>query len=108
VEQLVDLLRDPLPQVRWTAAYGLQKMKAPEAITALEGFSHSQSAQLQVVAERIINGLREADKTDGSALKKQVEDLREKVRKLEGELQKLAAKVEPADVESVQEAPPES
>jgi predicted ATP-grasp superfamily ATP-dependent carboligase len=41
--------------------------------------------------------LRAEDKLDGSALQKQVEELREKMRKLEDQLQKVAAKVEPAE-----------
>ena len=47
--------------------------------------------------------LREEDKGDGSAVKTQVEELSEKVRKLEDQLQKVAAKVEPAVEEEKKE-----
>ena len=46
----------------------------------------------RVIVERTINSLRAADKTDGAALKKQVEVLQEKVRNLEDQLQKIEAK----------------
>lgn len=99
VEKLIDLLRDPWDGAGFAAAYGLKTIKAPEAIEALESFSRSRSHQEQLEVERIITALRTEDKRDGSALKKQVEELREKVRKLEDQLQKLEAKVEPAEAE---------
>lgn len=97
VEKLIDLLRDPWPQVARAAAYGLQKVEAPEAIAALKAYGRSRCHMERVSIERIVASLRQIDKTDGSALKKQVEDLQVKVRRLEDELQKLAAKIEPAE-----------
>jgi aminopeptidase N len=96
VEKLTDLLRDPWDWVGWAAANGLKTIKAPEAIEALESFGRSRSHQERTDVERIVASLRDEDKSDGSALKKQVEDLGEKVRKLEDQLQKLQARVEPA------------
>jgi HEAT repeat protein len=93
VEILTDLLRDPWENVRWRAAAGLKNMPAPEAIPALEAYSSSLSKQMQVYAEKMIDSLRGEDKRDGSAVKKQVEDLNEKVRKLEDQLQRLEAQV---------------
>jgi phage shock protein A len=58
------------------------------------------SQQEQVYVEQLIDTLRNADKVDGSAVKKQVEDLRDKVRKLEEKIQKIEAKLnqeEPGD-----------
>lgn len=93
VETLSDLLRDPWRDVRWQAASGLRKMKDPESIPTLEAFRRSVSQQEQVYVEQLIKSLRNADKMDGSALKKQVEDLRDKVRKLEDQIQKIEAKL---------------
>jgi HEAT repeat protein len=100
VETLSDLLRDPWRDVRWQAASGLRKMKESESIPTLEAFRRSVSQQEQVYVEQLIDTLRNADKVDGSAVKKQVEDLRDKVRKLEEKIQKIEAKLnqeEPGD-----------
>ena len=104
VEKLVDLLRDPWDRVGWFAAQGLRTVKAPEAIGALQAYSHALSHQERVIVERIVKSLRQEDKVEGSALKKQVEELQEKVRKLEDQLQKLAAKVEPSKPETHEES----
>ena len=92
VETLTDLLRDPWMSVRWQAASGLRTIKAVEAIPAIEAYGRSLSQQDQVFVEKIVESLRDADKRDGSPLKKQVEDLRDKVRKLEDQLQKIEAR----------------
>jgi hypothetical protein len=94
-ETLIDLLRDPTERVRYQAASGLSAMQAPEAIPALESYGRSVSRQEQVMVEKLVASLRDADKSDGSAVKKQVEDMQEKVRKLEEQLQRLKAKVDP-------------
>ena len=99
IETLIDLLRDPWYRVRKTAAYGLQTMKATQAIGALDAFAHTLSYQDQVEVEQIIASLRQQDKTDGSAFKKQIQELQEKVRKLEDTVQKLEAKMESAKAE---------
>ena len=84
-------------RMRWEAATGLVKMKATESLEALEAFSRSLSQQSRVHGEELVTRLRASDKVDGSALKKDVEELQEKVRKLEDQLQKLQAKVEPPE-----------
>jgi len=99
VELLSDLLRDPWLRVRFRVAAGLSQMRAVEAIPALEAFSRAQSQQGQVYFEKMIERLRTAEKSDGSALKKQVEDLQSKLRKLEGQVQTLQAKVEATEKE---------
>jgi len=98
IEKLIDLLRDPWPYVSLYAAYGLKEMGALEAIEPLEGYGRSRSHQVKTTIQRLITSIREKDKTDGSALKKDVEDLQKKVRDLEDWLQKLAAKVESEEV----------
>jgi aminopeptidase N len=93
VEQLIDLLRDPAERVRFAAARGLKTARAPEAIDALQAFSRPLAQQDRVAIERLVAELREEDKLDGSALKKQVEELREKTRKLQDRLDKVEARV---------------
>jgi hypothetical protein len=95
VEKLVDLLRDPWRHSRRAAVFALSRMRAPEALDALEAYARSRSDQERAGIERQIASLRAEDKLDGSALKKQVEDLRDKLRKLEDQFQKVQAKVEP-------------
>ncbi len=92
VELLSDLLRDPWRRVRIHSAIGLAKMRAIEAIPALQAFSREQSAQLQVFYDRLIEQLKKSDKSDGSAVTKKVEDLEKKVRELEDLVQRLEAK----------------
>lgn len=102
-EALEDLLRDRWEGVRFQAVLGLLKMKSPESIPALEAFGRTVSKQTQVMIERLISSLRDEDKVDGSSIKKQVEELVEKVRKLEDQLQTVAAKVEPAEEDGDQQ-----
>jgi aminopeptidase N len=94
VEQLTDLLRDPWRQVRWAAAAALAAAGQPTAIPALEAFAQPLSVQEQAAAARLIADLRPSDKLDGSALTKQMDDLRAKVRDLEHQLQTLAARLD--------------
>jgi HEAT repeat protein len=94
VETLSDLLRDPWYPVHFEAAYSLKRMGAVEALPALTAYTNRLSYQDQVDIEALIDDLAEEDKVDGSALKKQVEDLQEKLRKLEDRVETLAARVE--------------
>ncbi|MCP4515439.1 MAG: hypothetical protein GY824_09455, partial [Delftia sp.] len=52
VERLIDLLRDPWADTRRSAALGLQTLKAPQAIAALEAFAQTLSHQERVEVER--------------------------------------------------------
>ncbi len=99
VECLEDLLRDPCWSVTWQAVRGLLTMKASESIPAMDAYGHSQTHGTKVSVDKFISELRDEDKSDGSAVKKQVEELNEKVRKLEDQLQQIAAKVEPTSEE---------
>ncbi len=94
IEKLTDLLRDPWYSVTWAAARALGVLGDPVAIPALEAFGRSLSAQDQAVVAHIIEDLRAKDRVDGSAQQKQVEDLRDKVRTLEQQLQTLTARFE--------------
>ncbi len=94
VETLIDLLRDPWFPVQRGAASALQKAKAVEAIPDLEAFARRLAHQEKVKIEEIIRDLRNMDKQDGSTTKKQVEDLRKTIRRLEDRVEKLAAKIE--------------
>ncbi len=98
VEKLTDLLRDSWYNVRMSAARGLRTMEAPEAIPALEVFSQNLSNQDKVNIEKIISSLRSKDKVDGSSVNKQVEELRETIRKLEDRVENLSAKVEAKEI----------
>jgi aminopeptidase N len=93
LEKLIDLLRDPWYGVVWAAVRGLGDLGDPAAIPALEAFGSSLSTQDQAIVNRVIGDLRDKDKVDGSAQQKQVDDLREKVRTLEHQLQTLTARL---------------
>ncbi|MCC6458589.1 MAG: hypothetical protein IT328_26810 [Caldilineaceae bacterium] len=94
VEALTDLLRDPWQSVSLAAARGLGNLGEASAISALEAFGRSLSTQDQAAVNRIIDDLRAQDKVDGSAQQKQIDDLRDKVRTLEQQLQTLTARLE--------------
>ena len=100
VETLSDLLRDPWLVVNKQAAHSLKDMRAVEAIPALTAYAKRLSYQEAVEIEKLIQDLAEEDKVDGSALKKQVENLQEKIRRLEDRVETLAAQTEAANVES--------
>ena len=94
IEKLTDLLRDPWYSVTWAAARALGELGEASAIPALEAFGRSLSAQDQAVVNRIIDTLRATDKVDGSPQQKQLDDLRDKVRTLEQQLQILTARLD--------------
>lgn len=93
-EQLIDLLRDPWPPVAWAAARGLAALAAPAAADALDAFGRALSAQERAEVDRLVAALRQEDKLDGSAVKKEVEELRDKLRKLEDQVQTLSARLD--------------
>ena len=100
VEMLTDLLRDPYYPVNFGAVFSLREMEAVEAIPALESYARSITFQDQITVEKIMAGMRDSDKSDGSAVKKQLEDLQEKVRKLEDRVETLSAQAAAADSEN--------
>ena len=80
--------------MRWAAAAALAAAGQPTAIPALEAFAQPLSVQEQAAAARLIADLRPSDKLDGSALTKQMDDLRANVSDLEHQLQTLAARLD--------------
>ncbi len=104
VERLTDLLRDPWYYVHRAAASGLKQVGEPEAVPALEAYARRLSHQDRVAVEETINALRDRDKTDGSTIKKQVEDLRETIRKLADRVENLTARVEQKDETEIEKA----
>ena len=104
VETLQDLLRDPQMKVQYSAVFGLLEMQAAEAIPALWAYSNGQSEQFKVLIEKFISLLKGQDKSDGSALKKQVEELNKKVRVLADQLQRLEAQLSAKNEDPEQEA----
>ncbi len=92
-ETLEDLLRDPYFKVQFASFFSLIEMRAVEAIPALQAYSRGLAEQNEIWVKRSIRSLESHDKSDGSALKKQVEQLDEKIRKLTDQLQRLEAQV---------------
>lgn len=81
-------------------------MADTEALDALEAFRRPLSAQEQAMVDRMMDGLRQEDKVDGSAVKKEVEELRDKLRKLEDQIQTLSARLDAAASSPIS-APPQ-
>lgn len=95
VERLTDLLRDPVPQVRSAAASALAAMRATEAAGAIDAYARRLARQDRVRAERLAADLRAAESPQVTALQKQVDELREKLKKVEATLQGVQARVSP-------------
>lgn len=92
-ELLVDLLRDPVVNVRRAAARGLSAMHAEEAGGALEAYRRTLPLQEQVEVDRLLRDLRSKERPKEAALEKQLQETQEKYRKLEERLQKLEGKM---------------
>jgi len=88
-ERFVDLLRDPVPRIRRTAAEGLKTIKATQHIDALEAYRRTLPHQEQVELEYIIKSLQQGGSNKVASLEKEFSSLQEKYRKLEERLQKL-------------------
>ncbi len=94
VEQLVDGLRDPVDRVRDAAVTALKFAGAPEAIAALEAYGKSVSDQDRVAVDRAVGAIRAAQKPSAASQEKALEELRDKLRKLEETVGKLEAKMQ--------------
>lgn len=92
IERLGDLLRDPTDRIRQAAAHALGSARASGAIDALERYRSGLSVQEAVGVDQIIADLRKGDEPRIVAAEKELEDLREKLRKLEGRIEKLDGK----------------
>lgn len=95
IERLVDLLRDPTERVRQAAVQALGSARAEEAIAALERYRARVSVQESVGVAQVIADLRRGDDPRVEAAEKELEELREKLRKLEARVESLGAKPEP-------------
>ena len=93
-ERLIDLLRDPSRPVHAAAARALGALDARSAIGALEQYKGTLSHQEAVDVDDIIRGLRGGETPKVTALEKQVESLRDTIRKLEGRLATVEARAE--------------
>jgi aminopeptidase N len=96
VEILVSLLRDPYWRVRQCAEQGLEILRSVESIPVLEAYSRPLSLQDRVRVEQIIHRLRTMDQSQGM-LQKQVDELREHLRMLVDQIQKLEARLDSSD-----------
>ncbi|MFV8755712.1 M1 family aminopeptidase [Nannocystaceae bacterium ST9] len=92
IERLIDLLRDPTERVRQTAVHALASARAVDAIAELEGYRGRVSVQEAVGVAGVIAELRKGEEPRIAAAEKELEDLREKLRKLEGRIETLDGK----------------
>ncbi|MCU0724207.1 MAG: hypothetical protein MUE73_00220 [Planctomycetes bacterium] len=91
-EDLIGLLRDPRPFVRFAAAGGLAILKHGPGAAAIEAARSGFAEQSHPRLRRLVNAIREGDgKPDDVKRKKEFEDLLEKTRKLEERLDRLEA-----------------
>ncbi|MFN2251847.1 MAG: M1 family aminopeptidase, partial [Anaerolineae bacterium] len=97
VDRLVELLREQTRPIRASALLGLQAMGATEAIGALEAARGPMSVQEQVRIDKAIAAIRQSAKPRTAAVEKELEELREKMRKLADSLEKTTARVEALD-----------
>ena len=94
-ELLIDLTRDPQQQTRMRTGAALAGLGIPAAIPALESLKKLESNQDAPRIERWIQRLKKGRVgEETSRLRKQVETLEEKHRKLEERLQDLESKAE--------------
>jgi aminopeptidase N len=93
IERLVDLLRDHVGRVQLAAAHGLELAHATTAIPELQAFRATQTQQEQVRIDHIIANLRRSEEPRLGAAEKDLEELREKLRKLEDRFERLYARV---------------
>lgn len=89
---LIDLLRDGNPRVRGAAVGGLQTLRAREAIGALSAYRAPLALQEQVRIDRAIEMIRRGDEPKIGELEKQLTEVREELRKLQGSIEKLEAR----------------
>jgi hypothetical protein len=93
IECLTDRLRDPVPRVQKFALAGLKAAAATEALDAVEAWGTRVSEQEQTDAKRAAAAIRAAAKPKQPAQDKQLEELRDKLRKAEDRLGKLEARL---------------
>ncbi|MCA9531047.1 MAG: HEAT repeat domain-containing protein [Myxococcales bacterium] len=102
IEALVDALRDRSTRVRMAAAQALAEARAGDeagATHAVESYAATVSAQERVDLERVLQRLRRGEDAAAKDAAKQVESLRDRLRKVEARVATLEAErlVEPKD-----------
>lgn len=90
-EVLVDHLRDPIGRVQKAAATGLVRLGATSAIGKLHAFKATVSDQEATDIDAQIRAIRASAKPKAKADEKEMDKLRDKLRKLEDRLEKLEA-----------------
>lgn len=93
VERLVELLRDPCRPVRIASVFGLEVARGTEAIAELEAFAATLTVQERVRVDRVLANLRKGEDARAAATEKELEELREKLRKLEARIEQLDARL---------------
>lgn len=93
IERLVELLRDPVRPVRLASVFALEQARATEAMPALASFGAGLTKQERVRIDRVIAAMRKAEDARAAANEKELDELRDKLRKLEARLEQLDAQV---------------
>jgi len=93
-ERLADLLRDPTARVRQAAVTGLRVLGDAEGIGPLVAYRQGLSDQEKVFVDRAVQALRDASRPRAAALEKQLGEVREELRRLEGRLTTLEGRHE--------------
>ncbi|MFN8423361.1 MAG: M1 family metallopeptidase [Anaerolineae bacterium] len=94
VERLEDLLRDPSDRVQSAAARGLAMLGTGAA--AIERYKKAQPAQDHFAIDRLLSQARGGGDDKAAALAKQLDGLRDDVRKVRDSVETLEAKASPA------------
>lgn len=89
VEQLCDLLRDPVRRVRSSAVSALEALGEASAVPALLQYRAALAVQEQVRVDKAIAKLRRAEEPRLSALEKQLDETRAELRRLAERVEKL-------------------
>lgn len=89
IERLSDLLRDSQQRMQKMAMAGLQAAQAVEATDDLEQWGNSLSDQEQSAVRKAVFGIRASAKPKEPAKDRDIDELRQKLRKLEDRLEKL-------------------
>lgn len=92
-ERLVDLLRDPEPWIRMEAARGLKAASVRASIPQLEAYRSTLPLQEQVAVDAMMKDLTKDEDAKVPALEKQLDELKERYRKINDRVQDLEDKL---------------
>lgn len=88
-DALIDLLRDPEHQVKAAAAYNIYRAHLQNAAGQLRSYRQTLTRQEQPRIDSYLNALAHNDGDRVVSLTKDIDDLKDKLRKLEDQLQKI-------------------